>query len=115
MKAPASTLPQWSYGMAVMSRAIAAILGGYSVACLAAAGLAASLPLTRSDAVMAAQMLFFVVYTCAVLLAWMAQSPSGQKKDGSHATPLRAAHAKNDADSARSPIASSSIDSSFIR
>lgn len=74
MKAPASTLPQWSYRMAVMSRTIAAIVGGYGVACLAAAGLAVSLPLSRSDAVMAAQMLSFVVYTCAVLWVFATRS-----------------------------------------
>lgn len=50
----------------------------------------------------------------AALLAWMAyKAHRAKRKTG--AAPRRAARAKNDADSARSPIASSSIDSSFIR
>jgi len=55
------------YRLAVTSRAAAAILGGYALASAAAAFLAVWLPMTRPDAVVAAQMLSFVFYACAVL------------------------------------------------
>lgn len=55
------------YRFAVASRAMAAILGGYLLASAAAACLAVWLPLKRPDAVVAAQMLSFVFYTCAVI------------------------------------------------
>jgi len=55
------------YRLAVTSRAAAAIGGGYVLASAAAACLAVWLPLARVDAVVAAQMLSFVVYACAAL------------------------------------------------
>lgn len=55
------------YRMAVLSRAAAAILGGYALASAAAACLAVWLPLGRADAVTTAQMLSFVVYACGVI------------------------------------------------
>lgn len=55
------------YRLAVTSRAAAAILGGYGLASAAAACLAVWLPMQRADAVVTAQMLSFVVYTCGVL------------------------------------------------
>ncbi|AZS82518.1 MULTISPECIES: DUF3649 domain-containing protein [Achromobacter] len=55
------------YRMAVFSRAVAAILGGYALASAAAACLAVWLPMGRADAVTTAQMLSFVVYACGVI------------------------------------------------
>ncbi len=55
------------YRFAVLSRAAAAILGGYLLASAAAACLAVWLPLQRADAVVTAQMLSFVFYTCGVI------------------------------------------------
>ncbi|CAB3845282.1 hypothetical protein LMG26858_01419 [Achromobacter anxifer] len=55
------------YRLAVFSRAVAAILGGYALASAAAACLAVWLPMRRADAVVTAQMLSFVVYTCGVI------------------------------------------------
>ena len=51
------------YRLAVASRALAAILGGYGLASAAAAWL----PMQRADAVVTAQMSAFVVYTCGVI------------------------------------------------
>ncbi|ARP75856.1 MULTISPECIES: DUF3649 domain-containing protein [Bordetella] len=67
MKAPAAGAHMLHYRVAVTSRALAAILGGYAVSSAAAACLAVWLPMRRVDAVVAALMLSFVVYTCAVL------------------------------------------------
>ncbi|CAB3853223.1 MULTISPECIES: DUF3649 domain-containing protein [Achromobacter] len=55
------------YRFAVASRAVAAILGGYGLASAAAACLAVWLPLQRAEAVVTAQMVSFVVYTCGVI------------------------------------------------
>ncbi|CUI72786.1 DUF3649 domain-containing protein [Achromobacter ruhlandii] len=55
------------YRLAVASRAMAAILGGYGLASAAAACLAVWLPMQRADAVVTAQMSAFVVYTCGVI------------------------------------------------
>lgn len=55
------------YRLAVASRAVAAILGGYGLASAASACLAVWLPMQRVDAVVTATMASFVVYTCGVI------------------------------------------------
>ncbi len=67
MKAPNTGAGLLRYRLAVASRTVAAIGGGYALASAAAACLAVWLPLPRVDAVVAAQMLSFVVYACAVI------------------------------------------------
>ncbi len=62
------------YRMAVLSRATAAILGGYALASAAAACLAVWLPLGRSDAVTVAQLMSFVVYSCGVIWVFATRS-----------------------------------------
>jgi hypothetical protein len=56
-----------SYRLAVASRAVAAIVGGYALTALATFALAIFLPLTRAEASMTATLLSFVIYTCAVI------------------------------------------------
>lgn len=56
-----------SYRLAVASRAVAAILGGYVLSALATFALAIFLPLSRAEASMTATLLSFLIYTCVVL------------------------------------------------
>lgn len=56
-----------SYRLAVASRAVAAIVGGYVLTALATFALAIFLPLARAEASMTATLLSFVIYTCAVI------------------------------------------------
>lgn len=53
--------------LAVTSRALAAVVGGYSMASLAAVCLALWLPTSRADAVITGMMSSFVFYLLAVL------------------------------------------------
>ncbi|MFT3760855.1 iron transporter [Thauera sp.] len=53
-------------------RSIMAVFGSYGVAALAAAAFAVGLPLPRTDAVMAAIMLSFLIYTLAVIWVFAA-------------------------------------------
>ncbi|KAF1048252.1 DUF3649 domain-containing protein [Xylophilus sp.] len=62
------------YRLAVASRALAAIAGGYAIAALATAALALWLPLARAEAVVAATLLSFAVYACAVVWVFAARS-----------------------------------------
>lgn len=56
-----------SYRLAVASRALAAIVGGYALTALAVTALAIFLPLSRAEASMTATLLSFVIYTCVVI------------------------------------------------
>ena len=56
-----------AYRLAVTSRALAAVLGGYLMASLAAVCLALWLPTSRADAVITGMMSSFVFYLLAVL------------------------------------------------
>jgi hypothetical protein len=56
-----------SYRLAVASRAIAAILGGYVLTALATFALAAFLPLSPSEASLTATLLSFLIYACVVI------------------------------------------------
>ncbi|WP_444813320.1 DUF3649 domain-containing protein [Variovorax saccharolyticus] len=60
--------------LAVASRALAAIGGGYAVAALSAAVLALWLPLERVEATLAATLASFVIHVCAVMWVFAARS-----------------------------------------
>lgn len=62
------------YRWAVFSRIVAAVLGGYALAAISAAGLAIWLPMTRVDAVVTASMLAFVIYSVAIMWVFAARS-----------------------------------------
>lgn len=65
--APARSGPGWRYRLAVLSRTVAAIGGGYGLSALVAAALAVSLPTTRAEAAMTGTLAAFVVYPVAVM------------------------------------------------
>lgn len=58
----------------VAARTVAAIGGGYVLAAVASALLATLLPLPRADAAVAATMLSFAIYACAVLWVFATRS-----------------------------------------
>lgn len=60
------------YRLAVASRAVAAIGGGYLLAAAATTVLSLVLPLSRSEAVVTATLLSFLVYACAVIWVFAA-------------------------------------------
>jgi hypothetical protein len=62
--------------MAVTSRSLAAIVGGYACAAAFAAVLAVALPLPRSEAVLWGTMLSFLVWSLAAIWAFAARSAS---------------------------------------
>lgn len=64
------------YRLAVASRALAAIGGGYTVAALSAAVLALWLPLERVEAALAGTLASFVIHVCAVMWVFAARSAS---------------------------------------
>jgi hypothetical protein len=66
MKGKISTLPV-SYRLAVTSRVLAAVVGGYVVAALASVSLTMLLPMARAEAVVTGMMTSFLVYLVAVL------------------------------------------------
>ena len=55
------------YRLGVVSRVLAAIIGGYILTAAVTALLSAWLPMQRADAVITATLLSFTVYACAVL------------------------------------------------
>ena len=62
-----------AYRLAVASRAVAAIVGGYGLSALVAMALALWLPLARAEAVITGTLASFVVYTCAVMWVFAAR------------------------------------------
>jgi len=60
--------------LAIASRTILAIFGGYAFAALATASLALALPLTRPQAVLAATLSSFALYCALVIWAFAAAS-----------------------------------------
>ena len=58
----------------VVSRALAAVAGGYGLAALSAAALAVFLPLSRADATLTGTMLSFLVFAGAVVWVFAARS-----------------------------------------
>ncbi|MGE8407199.1 MAG: DUF3649 domain-containing protein [Pseudomonas sp.] len=77
MKSKAAGLPV-SYRLAVTSRCLAALLGGYLLAAMASVSLSLLLPLPRGEAVISGMMLSFLFYLGAFIWvfaarnAWMA-------------------------------------------
>jgi hypothetical protein len=74
VRAPAAGGAWGRYRWAVLSRALAAIFGGYALASALAACLAVWLPLSRVDAVLAGQMLGFVAYAGGAIWVFAARS-----------------------------------------
>jgi hypothetical protein len=66
MKAKSATLPV-SYRLAVTSRVLAAVFGGYLVTALASVCLTLWVPMARTEAVVTGMMSSFVVYLLAVI------------------------------------------------
>jgi hypothetical protein len=66
MKGKISTLPI-SYRLAVTSRVLAAVLGGYVVTALASVCLTSWVTMVRAEAVVTGMMASFVVYLLAVI------------------------------------------------
>ncbi len=63
----------WRQRGSVLSRLLAALLGGYALSALLTAVLALHLPLERSEAVLVGTMLSFLAYALAVLWAFAAR------------------------------------------
>lgn len=66
MKGKSTSLPV-SYRLAVTSRVLAAVLGGYLVSALASVSLTMWLPMARAEAVVTGMMSSFLIYLVAVL------------------------------------------------
>lgn len=73
-RGPASRGPALRYRLVVLSRTLAAIVGGYVVSSLSTMVLARLLPMAPADAVMTATMLSFAIFTCAVIWVFAARS-----------------------------------------
>lgn len=58
------------------SRIIAATLGGYALAYACTGWLSIALPLARSEAVLTASMMSFLIYTGAILCVFTAATPT---------------------------------------
>ncbi|MCW5296592.1 DUF3649 domain-containing protein [Herbaspirillum lusitanum] len=66
--------PALRYRLAVASRAVAAIGGGYALSAAVAALLAVVLPMHPAEAVITATLLSFIVFCCAVLWVFAART-----------------------------------------
>jgi len=66
--------PVLRYRLAVASRALAAIGGGYALAAVTAALLAVVLPMQPAEAVIAATLVSLIVFCCAVLWVFAART-----------------------------------------
>src|SRR3990167_8114645 len=73
MKGKTRTLPV-PYRLAVTSRVLAAVLGGYIVAALASVSLSSWLPMSRAEAVVTGMMSSFLAYLIAVLWCFACRS-----------------------------------------
>ncbi len=60
--------------LAVLSRTVAAVAGGYGLTALCTIVAARYLPMAPADAVMTATMLSFAIFTCAVIWVFAARS-----------------------------------------
>ncbi|SEE07151.1 DUF3649 domain-containing protein [Pseudomonas migulae] len=63
-----------SYRLAVTSRVLAAVLGGYIVAALASVSLSLWASMPRADAVVTGMMTSFLAYLCAVIWCFACRS-----------------------------------------
>ena len=61
-------------GLHVLSRVLAAVVGGYAAANAVAVGLAQIMPMSRGDAVMTGILLTYLVYGAAVVWVFAARS-----------------------------------------
>ena len=61
------------YRLAVLSRIVAAVLGGYVFATSVAILLSRAIPLPRAESALTGQLLGFVLYACAVVWAFAAK------------------------------------------
>lgn len=68
-----SVLPL-EYRLSVLSRAIAAMIGGYALATMLSILLSRLLPMPRAQAVATAMLLSFAIYTAAVLWVFAART-----------------------------------------
>jgi hypothetical protein len=75
MKAKSKTLPV-SYRLAVTSRALAAVFGGYVVTALASVCLTLWVPMARAEAVVTGMTSSFLVYLLAVIWCFACRSAS---------------------------------------
>jgi len=73
MKGKTRSLPV-SYRLAVTSRVLAAVLGGYIVASLASVSLSMWVPMHRADAVVTGMMISFLAYLGAVIWCFACRS-----------------------------------------
>lgn len=73
MSAAALFSPGLRRGLDILQRSIAAIFAGYGVATLASIGLARALPLERSEAVVAATLIAFLLHAGLALWAFAAR------------------------------------------
>ncbi|MEW5546216.1 DUF3649 domain-containing protein [Pseudomonas soli] len=73
MKSKAAGLPL-SYRLAVTSRSLAALLGGYLLASMASVCITLLAPMTQADATMTGMMLSFVVYLIAFIWCFACRS-----------------------------------------
>ena len=64
------TTPAW---MPILSRTLAAMVGGYVFTYAFTAALARLLPLDNVDSLLVASLLSFAIYTCAILWAFIAR------------------------------------------
>jgi uncharacterized membrane protein len=65
------------YRLAVASRAIAAIVGGYALAAVFSVFCAVALPMPRADAIIIGGMLSFLVYCAAAV--WVFAAPNAMR------------------------------------
>lgn len=63
-----------SFRLAVASRTLAAVAGGYALSAAASAAASVALPMERAQAVITALLLSFVIYTVAVMWAFSTRS-----------------------------------------
>ena len=75
MKAKSATLPV-SYRLAVTSRVLAAVFGGYLVTALASVCLTLWVPMARTEAVVTGMMGSFLVYLVAVIWCFACRTAS---------------------------------------
>ncbi|MEZ1315961.1 DUF3649 domain-containing protein [Pseudomonas fluorescens] len=75
MKGRTRSLPV-SYRLAVTSRVLAAVVGGYIVAALASVSLSSWVPMARADAVVTGMMTSFLAYLGAVIWCFACRTAS---------------------------------------
>lgn len=72
-RVPHTTISRRFPSLLVISRIVAAVIGGYALATLLPLALVGLLPISRADAVMSSLLLSFSVYVAAILWAFSAK------------------------------------------